>query len=71
MAEADLSSHCGLVFGEAEKGISDQGLATEQNSDRPDIIMALTTIDAENAADAAYAGVRTVTFKVKSVKESK
>lgn len=38
MAEADLSSHCGLVFGEAEKGISDQGLATEQNSDRPDII---------------------------------
>ncbi|GEK51160.1 hypothetical protein HVE01_18810 [Vreelandella venusta] len=33
--------------------------------------MALTTIDAENAADAAYAGVRTVTFKVKSVKESK
>ncbi|WKD30048.1 hypothetical protein NDQ72_08930 [Halomonas sp. KG2] len=33
--------------------------------------VALTTIDAENAADAAYAGVRTVTFKVKAVKESK
>lgn len=32
--------------------------------------VALTTIDAENAADAAYAGARTVTFKVKAVKES-